>query len=510
MKISIKWLRGNILFLFFLLIISSCNNDDDAVKNPTDPVIADPNSSDSVVLDNQINKFVFESMWLWYLWDTDVPEFADNYFENQDEYFTHLNSFSSPIDVFNDITLDKDRFSGITDNYDLLFNSLAGISKSNGLEFTLTAAPEGLPKVIGFIRYVVNGSDASSKNIKRGDIFYAVDGNELFFNNNDNNNLHLLNTDNYTLSLADINVNTLTTVPNGENVELTKSEITENPIHVSKTLDVNGIKIGYLMYNQFVSNEYNEELNGVFAEFKAEGVKDLVLDLRYNPGGAISNAVHLASLITGQFYDQLLLKETWNSKWNSILSSETNFVNAFPNGGAALNSLNLNRLYVIALDGTASASELIINGLTPYIDVIHIGDTTVGKNEFSVSLVDKSDQGDQIPPFIYVGEESLNGVNPNHKYALQPLAGTNENAAGFSDYTLGLTPDIEQLEIVTQLGQLGDPDEPLLAKAIEQITNVSSRKNQIEISKRLKAKTLKSSKDYTITKDNMYWDFLEK
>ena len=511
MKNSTKKLRFSILSIFSLVLFISCNNDDDAITNPgTTPVITDPDPSGTVVLDNEINQFIFESMWLWYLWDSDVPEFADGFFEDQDEYFTHLNSFSSPVDVFNDITISKDRFSGITDNYDLLFNSLAGVFKSNGLEFTLTAAPEGLPKVVGFVRYVVNGSDASTKNIKRGDFFYAVNGIELYYNNASDNNLNLLDPDSYTVNLADIDVNTLTTIPNGENVELTKSELVENPIHVSKTLDVNGTKIGYLMYNQFVRDGYNEQLNEVFAQFNADGITEFVLDLRYNSGGSTLTAIHLASLITGQFNDQLFYKETWNTKWNDILSTENNFVDEFANGGGALNSINMNRIYVLATDETASASELIINGLTPYIDVIHIGDTTLGKNEFSVSLVDKPDQGEQIPPYVYVGEESLEGVNPDHKYAMQLLAGTNENAAGFSDYTLGLTPDIELQEIITQLGELGDPEEPLLAKAIEEITGVSSRKKNIKVSERLKVKTLKSSKDYTLTKDNMYWDFFKK
>src|SRR5690606_3095090 len=103
--------------------------------------------------------------------------------------------------------------------------------------------------------------------------------------------------------------------------------------------------------------------------------------------------------------------------------------------------------------GTASASELVINGLVPYISVVQIGETTVGKNVGSVTLYDS-------PTF---GKANR---NLNHKYAMQPLVLKIVNAADFGEYTDGLKPTYEQLERITNLGVLGDTSEPLLSVAI--------------------------------------------
>ena len=84
---------------------------------------------------------------------------------------------------------------------------------------------------------------------------------------------------------------------------------------MSKTINIDQKKIGYLMYNQFLGNvesenkNYNLELNNVFGEFKSQGIEELVLDLRYNPGGRISTSINLASMITGQFNNQIFAKE---------------------------------------------------------------------------------------------------------------------------------------------------------------------------------------------------------
>ena len=89
---------------------------------------------------------------------------------------------------------------------------------------------------------------------------------------------------------------------NGINVQLTKEENFEtNPIQISKTIAIdnndNGYagSIGYLMYNQFVADK-SGELNKAFANFKSNGISDLILDLRYNGGGSVQNCVELASI----------------------------------------------------------------------------------------------------------------------------------------------------------------------------------------------------------------------
>jgi C-terminal processing protease CtpA/Prc len=238
------------------------------------------------------------------------------------------------------------------------------------------------------------------------------------------------------------------------------------------------------MYNQFVgvveseNKDYNSELNDVFANFLSNGVEELVIDLRYNPGGRISTSINLASMITGQFNNQVFAKETWNSKlmdyWNE--NSPESLLNKFTNkldNDQSISSLNLNRVFVLTSARTASASELLINGLDPYIDVIHIGDFTVGKNQGSITVYD------------YINDSR--DKNPNHMYAMQPIVLKIGNVAGYTDFPDGLEPDVFIKESLSNPGVLGDNDEPLLKIAIDQIngnySSILSSENYKEIAK---------------------------
>ena len=154
-------------------------------------------------------------------------------------------------------------------------------------------------------------------------------------------------------------------------------------------------------------------------------------------------------------------------------------------------------MYIIATGSSASASELVMNGLDPYINVIHIGTTTTGKNEFSVTFVDDLDNGNVYDP------DREDNINPDNHWAIQPLIGRNENANGFSEYTDGLTPDISLSENLSNLGVLGNMDEPLLAKAIAEITGTTAT---MDFTVDMPVKLVSSSKMFTKIKDNMFMD----
>ena len=173
---------------------------------------------------------------------------------------------------------------------------------------------------------------------------------------------------------------TLVCYVDAKSVDLTKTPLEENPILINKVIISGSHKIGYLMYNGFYSN-YDSELNDAFGALKSQGITDLVLDLRYNGGGSVLTATRLASMITGSFTGQVFAKQQWNSKVESYFESNNPdaLKNFFTNkiGSTPINSVNMSKVYILTTRGSASASELVINGLKPFINVVQIGDVTI-------------------------------------------------------------------------------------------------------------------------------------
>lgn len=397
-----------------------------------------------------IQNFIYRGLNYYYLYKADTPELANDAFESDQDLQAFLGSYETPETLFSYLKSPQDRFSILIDDYVVLENALSGITLNNGMEFGLVFYPDGSGNIFGYVRYVLPNTSASEMNLQRGDVFNKVNGVQLTEANFSN----LLAPDVYTLSLATFDGETIT--PTSEEVTLTKTQYTENPVFLSKTLTIEDKKIGYLMYNAFTRN-FVSDLNAAFGDFAADGVTELVLDLRYNGGGSVETATDLASMITGQFNGQIFYSEQWNADRQEE-EAENGLFDATITGGAAINSLNLNRVFVLTTQRTASASELVINGLEPYIDVVQIGRNTTGKFQASRLLYDAP-----APGF------NRSMANPAHPYAMLPLIFKTANANGNSDYINGLAPDIELGENFANLGMLGDENEPLLAAAIEVI-----------------------------------------
>ncbi len=451
----------------------------------------------SVPANIEIQDFVWKGLNTWYFWQGEVTDLADSKLDDAEGFIAFLQGFPNPADLFEHLRHPDDRFSVIVSDYDQLQNSQQGTSDTNGVDISYIFLNNGSNEVIGYVRYIIPGSDADGKDIRRGDIVYAVNGQSLFFNSETDNNLGLLDPTSYTFNLADLTVNNgvRSITPNGRNIDLTKSSITENPILINTTIDVGTKKVGYIMYNQFVSN-FDTQLNGVFGDFQAQGVTDLVLDFRYNPGGFVSTAIRLSSMVTGQFDGQLFTKFRYNDKIQPQLTDEqeNRYFTSTLSTGAAINSLGLTKVYVLTTGSSASASELVINSLDPYIEVIQVGTTTRGKNEASFSLYDS-------PSWTFSDAQ----LNPNHKWAMQPLVSRLENSAGFSNYTDGLTPEIELAEDLTNLGVLGDETEPLLAAALANIA-AAGRPMNVDNHKIVPIDFITDTKLRRITADRMYID----
>jgi len=493
-----KYPKFILLFLAMGLFLTNCSNDDNIVPE------IEPET------DYPVQNFMWQAMNLFYFWQSDVPNLADDKFSDTEDpsYISFLASEDNPANFFyNDLTYQHaqsvgdeaaiDRFSVANENYKDLVNSLQGISQSNGLEFNLYLNSDDVG-VYGVVTYVMLDSDASTKDIARGDVFVGVDGQTL----NVNNYIDLLfgASTSYTLNMADIVGEVIT--DNGKEVSLDKIEnFSENPILVNKVIEQGGKKIGYLMYNGFLA-AYDDELNDVFGDFSAQGIDELIMDFRYNPGGRVSSAVQIASSVYKTDTTAIFLQPRLNKNLQDTFFGEPDkFTDVTIDTQTPLNELGLTRVYVLTSRRTASASELVINGLEPFIDVIQVGTTTTGKSEFSNTLVDDPERA-----FLYdPAREQF--INPDNQWALQPLLGKNANADGFSEYENGLVPDFEIYEDIEDLGVLGDENERLLAVALSIISGNTAK---ISFKSVMPTSYMTNSKMFKPAKDNMFMDGLLK
>jgi carboxyl-terminal processing protease len=463
-----------ILFIFFFFI--NCSSVDD-----------------NIPADIKINDFVWKGLNTYYLWQSEITDLADTRFSNQNELNSYLSVFPDPETLFESLlNRPADRFSWIVNDYIALENQFQGITLNNGMEFGLVQYEDDSNNVYGYVRYIIPASDADAKGITRGMIFNDINGLQLTLDNY--RDLLFDDTTNYTVGFADFNGGNPTS--NGNTTSLTKTELQENPIAVSKVLTVGAKKIGYLMYNQFASS-YDGQLNAAFNMFQSENVDDLIVDLRYNGGGSVRTATYLGSMITGQFNGELYSKQVWNEKVQDAIDPSNfvnNFTNQINNGSVneAINSLNKTRVYFIVSGSSASASELVINSLDPYIEVNLVGTTTVGKQVGSITLYDSDNS-----------QRNGANLNPNHTYAMQPIVLEISNKDN-QNKPEGFTPEVFLGENHGDLGVLGERSDPLLDRTLIYISTgartTTRNKSNIELPEIFNSKLARP------TSNNMYVD----
>ncbi len=429
--------------IFFILILSgliwSCKDDDELKPDePTDPVAVDP--------DIKINEWILEIMGTYYYW--------------LDNMKTPISVTSDPEDYFESLLFrPTDRFSVIYPDFQELVNSLSGVTLEAGYEFNLFRESSSNENVIAEVTYVKKNSPAATQGIMRGDIIRRINGTQLDVNNY----RELLGQTDETHTISYLRYNeTLNGYEAKPDMTLTTTQLAENPNFLDTVYTINNQKIGYFVYHFFApgsggnNTAYDDEMDAVFAKFKSENINHLILDLRYNTGGYVSSAVNLASLI-GPAVDstKVLSKTKYNSflmQFSNFNNDVTNFRTKSQNLGASLSG---NRVYVLTSSRSASSSELVINGLKPYMDVFIIGDVTSGKNVGSAAIQDEE--------------------NPENDYGLLPIITQSFNSLDQSDYSNGFEPNIEALEYTERLRPLGDVNELLLRTAIGQITGSGDR-----------------------------------
>ncbi len=458
MRINVKAITFFIVPAFLMLIFSSCREEE---LKPSPQVL-------------EINNFIWENMNDMYLWNDLIPQNIDRTNEfDPEQYFEKL------------LFKPTDRWSFITDDYQGLINRFKGIEKTFGHNFKLFLLP-GSNDVIGIVKYVIPDSPAARAGMKRGDKFYKVNG--ITINSSNYRDL-LFENDSYTLSLGEfISEGQITHV---EDISLISIVISENPIFIHKTIDYEGDIIGYLSYNQFITN-YEDSLVKVFQEFKNDNVSNLVLDLRYNPGGSINTAILLSSMIAPASIVQnndIFSRLMWNEEVTEYLIQEygedsehviSKFITPEVN-------LDLEKVYILITSNSASASELVINCLDPYMDVILVGSgNTTGK---------------------YVGSITINDEEADHDWAMQPIVLKTANANGITDYSYGFAPHyLVEDDFDAELGTLS---EDMLLKSIELITGKVIADPARIASSTLPKNMQSISNELVVKKQNMYFELVE-
>ena len=323
-----------------------------------------------------VNTFAWNVMNSYYLW--------------RDEIMTQLEKWEEweePIQKVADIRYkdaagkDIDRWTMVTDDYSAFQGDVSGHTRTLGMDFVLYYADQTQKRICAVVTYTYSGSPAEEAGLRRGDVIQTIDGKEM-------------TPDNYQRLVRDGLLGGGTVklgLKNGKTVTMTAVDMYENPIQAVRILENGaGKKVGYLHYTSFTLDSC-DELTDVFRNFVAEGIDDLVLDLRYNGGGYVITEEVLASMLVP--VKEIEAESVFSQRiYNPALAKElkeepsrfkTGFV--FHNGESmqvittAGANPDLPRLFVLMTGSSASASEALVCCLRPYMNVILIGEQTSGK-----------------------------------------------------------------------------------------------------------------------------------
>lgn len=340
-------------------------------------------------------EFVLAAMQDWYLWNDLLPDNVDvDAFASPEELLAYLTTFSPddgtghPIDVFSFIN---------TAHADQQFFG-EGKYEGFGFSWRFVAADD-----VRLSRAFVD-SPAYRAGLRRGQRIVALDGRTVAEIEAAEGMSAALNPDSIDFTMRESDGVTEFTV------NITRDIVTINPVPQWDVIDAGGGRmVGYLELATFISTA-DPMLETVFADFNANGITDVIIDLRYNGGGLVSTAELLGDYFGGFVAENLVFSETQFNPDRAAANNRTEFFELLGN------SVNLSRLVVIATQSTASASELVTNGMEPHVEVAIVGDRTFGK------------------PVGQVGFEFCEKI-------LRPTAFKTVNADGFGDYFDGLQAD---------------------------------------------------------------------
>lgn len=431
------------MFLSVLLVMGACSRSDNPVVDPNKPVVK------RVTTDEQFYANVFASDVLSdvYLWSKEI---------NSDLSKLDENTNNDPIGIVKTIRYKKngkdvDKWTMLTDDFASFSSSVEGVETTFG--WSLTAGKFNNTNNYFFIvQYVYKDSPAAKAGLKRGDIIIKIDGANI----TKDNYMQLFNAGSLKITMGVLKDKTIDV---GQDMTLTAVKMYEDPVLVSKVFDCGGKKVGYLAFTAFDLNSI-PELIAACKAIKAEGAKELILDLRYNGGGYVITEELLASIFApadavsagGVFHANI-----WNDKyteyWQKKNSDQHSYLKAnhkYSASDGTTKSVNttdanmgLTKIYAIISSGTASASEGLLIGLMPYTPIELIGETSHGKYCTGSILSTKDLYDNKVPSSIsnwgiYVMISRFvnkNGENPSMPDGLQPTTAVEDYP--FDGYQLG-------------------------------------------------------------------------
>ncbi len=416
-----------LLIVYISMAVISCRDEDDSF--PEFP----EGSTES------FNVWVQDSMRRYYYWADQIPAKPDY----------HL-----PVkDFFKSLLSPQDRFSYIVDTKDpsTYPRSIRGMY---GFDYAVLQLGNG--DVVTVIKLVLTSSPAMNAGLKRGMVIKKINGTAITASNAEQLTASLQDQTVINLTVGDWQNNT---VVNEKNTTVYYGYSFEQAVD-AEIFEESGKKTGYLYIYDFPDGMM-QSLNQKFSVFKAAGVQELILDLRYNYGGSVSSAAALCSLIpSGISSGSPFIIYKGNKNGGEVKRTFSQQIAYDPHAldfnTLHANALGLNKVYVLTSGSTASASEIVINNLKPYLQVIQVGEKTLGKDMAGFAIEDK-----KKPKKI--------------SWQIHPVIYKVFNASGEGGYNSGIAPQILVDEYNSlPLRPLGDSGETLIASALQKIYSKSS------------------------------------
>lgn len=411
-----------------------------------------------------INTFAYNVMSTYYLWNEEISSGLESW-----------TMLTDPVKKVQEIRYkdrsgkDIDRWTMLTDDIESLISSTGGVSTTYGMDFKLYYYDESKKEVCMVVTLVYPDSPASNAGIKRGDIFMKVGGKQL----TESNYSTLLNDSFFhakSCTLSDLQ---------GKEYGMTAVEMYENPVLVRKLFDLGDRKVGYLFFNSFTLAACSE-LADAGRYFRSEGIESLILDLRYNGGGYVLTETLLASLLApeaevkaGSVFETAVYNSTIADAWGD---EETCFAQSFTisqgNDKFTIDisdaNMGISHLYAIMTEDSASASESLIVGLLPYMDVKIFGQQSHGK--FCSGIMYSAKDWYKDYDDVLKDEQRELGNQYAGKWGIYVMIGRYADKYGNTPCMPdGFKPDFEVEDRPVEPYQLGNESEAMLAAVLARL-----------------------------------------